>query len=124
MRNFYILLITTLLSTSTAFAQEDKLAIIVTMQYCQEAQIFYQRCMPQDPTTHKIFEDNLAKITARALQVVKETNPNMSDAAISETYWARREMLEKNASRGIEKRGCDGAQSSPKQYKACVEWEP
>lgn len=120
----FILFISILLPISSAFAQEDKLAIIGIMQHCQEANIFYQRCMPQDTSTHKVFENNLTKITERALQVVKETNPTMSDTEISKTYWVRREMLEKSASRGIDKRGCDAAQSSPKQYQACVEWKP
>lgn len=124
MKNASILFISTLLPISTAFAQEDKLAIIGTMQHCQEARVFYQRCMPQDPSTHEIFESNLTKITALALQAVKEINPNMSDAEISKTYWARKEMLEKSASQGIDKRGCYAAQSSPKKYQACVEWKP
>lgn len=53
-------------SSVLAQEQEDELAIIGKMQYCQEAKIFYQHCMPQDAEAHEVFERNLTEITRLA----------------------------------------------------------
>ncbi|MFZ3183929.1 MAG: hypothetical protein WA173_07275 [Pseudomonas sp.] len=56
MKIYLAFAITFLVISSAVAAKEDKLAIIGTMQECQQAQIFYEKCMQKDSKTHDIFE--------------------------------------------------------------------